>query len=288
MQVLANQISTVVVSLASEATGLGRFYSVEVGECFVDFSLISIGILAAALVTISIGAFAKGITGVGLPVLAVPALASFTSVEEAVVLMVLPGIASNSWLVFTHRKWTILREHRVFLLFGLVGAGLGTWLLSFLNDHWLKVILAIWLGVYLLQYFSKRSYDHLMRGRGGSGSLLGMAAGIVQGACGVSAPIVAPYFHANGLIRETYAFATAFTFLLLSGAQILTMSNLALLTPDRLSIGLVAVVPTLLFTQLGIRWSRKIDDKAFNNILLTLFIAIEFKLLFDVAFSLKG
>jgi uncharacterized membrane protein YfcA len=254
----------------------------------VDLSQISVGLLAAAMLAISIGAFAKGITGVGLPILAVPALASFTSVEEAVVLMVLPSIASNGWLVATHRKWTILREHRGFLLYGVIGGVFGTWLLSILDDHWLKLILAIWLGIYLLQYFSRRSYDHFFSGRGGFGSLLGMAAGTMQGACGVSAPIVAPYFHVNGLVRETYAFATAFTFLLLSAARVGTMLSLALLTPDRLTIGLIVVVPTLLFTQLGIRWSRNIDDRAFNNILLTLFIAMEIKLLFDVALSLSG
>ncbi len=255
------------------------------GDCSVDVSQISISLLAAALFAISIGALAKGITGVGLPILAVPALASFTSVEEAVVLMVLPGLASNGWLVITHRKWTILRDHRGFLFFGVIGGVLGTWLLSILDDHWLKLILAIWLGIYLLQYFSKRSYDHFFSGRSGFRSLLGMAAGTMQGACGVSAPIVAPYFHANGLVRETYAFATAFTFLLFSAAQIGTMSSLALLTPGRLLIGIIVVVPTLLFTQLGIRWSRNISDKAFHNILLTLFVAMEIKLLFDVGLS---
>ncbi len=58
-------------------------------------SLIGVGLLASAMLAIGIGAFAKGMTGVGLPILAVPVLASFTSVEEAVVLMVLPGIAAN-------------------------------------------------------------------------------------------------------------------------------------------------------------------------------------------------
>ena len=252
-----------------------------------DMSLISVGLLASAMLAIGIGALAKGITGVGLPILAVPALASFTSVEEAVVLMVLPSIAANGWLVATHRKWQILRAHRAFLLFGLIGGAFGTWLLSILDDHWLKLILAIWLGFYLLQYFSKRSYDHYFSGRG-LGSLLGIGAGTMQGACGVSAPIVAPYYHANGLVKETYAFATAFTFLFFTAAQIGAMSKLELLTPERLLIGLIVVVPTLLFTQLGIRWSRNISEKAFHNILLTLFVAMEFKLVFDVLRSLTA
>ena len=252
-----------------------------------DSSLISVGLLASAMLAIGIGALAKGITGVGLPILAVPVLASFTSVEEAVVLMVLPSIAANGWLVVTHRKWAVLREHRRFMLFGLAGGVLGTWLLSILDDHWLKLILAIWLGIYLLQYICKGSYDHYFSGRGKLGSLLGVAAGTIQGASGISAPIVAPYFHANGLVRETYAFATASTFLLFSGAQLATMFRLELLTTERLTIGLIVAVPTLLFTQVGIHWSRSLSERAFHNILLTLFVAMEIKLVIDILRSMS-
>ena len=253
-----------------------------------DFSQISVGLLALAVFTIGLGGFAKGLTGVGLPILAVPVLASFTSVEEAVVLMVLPGFAANGWLVATHRKWAILRQHKGFLLFGLVGGVLGTWLLSILDDHWLKLILVIWLGVYLLQYFFKRSYDRYFSGAGGFGSVLGMAAGTIQGATGISAPIVAPYFHASGLVRETYAFATGFTFLIFSVSQIVAMFELDLFTPERLVIGLIVVVPTLLFTQLGIYWSRSISEKTFHNILISLFIAMELKLIIDIVRSIPS
>jgi uncharacterized protein len=252
-----------------------------------DLGVISLGLLASAMLAIGIGALAKGITGVGLPILAVPVLASFTSVEEAVVLMVLPSIAANGWLVITHKKWSVLSQHRSFLIFGLAGGIFGTWLLSILADHWLKLILAVWLGVYLLQYFSRRSYDWYFSGRNGMRPVLGTAAGVVQGASGISAPIVAPYFHANGLTRESYAFATAFTFLLFSGAQVTTMFRLDLLTPERMIVGLIAVVPTLLFTQLGIRWSRHISETTFHRILLALFVVMELKLLIDILYSMS-
>ena len=254
-----------------------------------DISPISGGLLLVVFLAVGIGSLAKGITGIGLPILAVPALASFTSVEEAVVLMVLPSIAANSWLVATHKKWSILRIHRGFLLAGLAGSVLGTWLLSIVDDHWLKLILAIWLGFYLLQHFSKESYDRYFRGHGrAQGSVLGFTAGTIQGASGVSAPIVAPYFHANGLVSQTYAFATALTFLLFSGAQIATMFRLDLLTPERLMIGLIVVVPTLLFTQLGIRLSHRVSEKTFHNILMALFIAMELKLVIDIVRSIAA
>lgn len=247
-----------------------------------DLILSSWGLMAVALLAISVGSLAKGITGVGLPILAVPALATFTSVEEAVVLMVLPGVAANGWLVITHQKWAVLRDHRGFLLLGLAGGILGTWLLSILDDRWLKLILAVWLGIYLLQYFSRQTSNRFFAGHNSVRSLLGMAAGAVQGASGISAPIVAPYFHAAGLARETYAFATAFTFLLFSGAQIATMSAIGLFTPERLIVGLIVVIPTLVFTQFGIRLGRHVSEKTFHRILLVLFLVMECKLIFDI------
>lgn len=249
-----------------------------------DLSQISFGLLAITLAAIALGSLAKGITGVGLPILAVPVLASFTSVEEAVVLMALPGLAANGWLVITHRRWSALRSHVRFLLPGVIGIVLGTWLLSTLDDRWLKLILATWLGVYLLQYFSKRSWDHYFSGRGGTAPVLGLAAGTVQGAAGISAPIVAPYFHANGLVRETYAFAAGFTFFLLSVTQVAAMGRFGLFTGERLTIGLSVVIPTLLFTHAGIRLSRRIREETFHRILLALFVLMELKLIFDIVY----
>ncbi|MCH8227935.1 MAG: hypothetical protein IIC63_05935, partial [Proteobacteria bacterium] len=53
-------------------------------------------------------------------------------------------------------------------------------------------------------------------------------------------------------------------------------------------IGLVVVVPTLLFTHLGIRLGRNISEKTFDRILLTLFVAMELKLVFDIVYSMPG
>jgi len=248
----------------------------------VDLSSVGFGLLALAIIAIALGSIFKGLTGVGLPILAVPLMASFTSVENAVVLMVLPGLAANGLVVLTHRKWQLLAEHKSFLVLGFAGGFLGTWLLSTMGDRWLKLLLAIWLGIYLVQYFSRGRGSPVTRVPRWLANILGASAGTIQGATGISAPIVGPYFHAAGLTRSSYAFAAACTFLLFSVAQFMTMTRVGLLTPDRLTIGLIAVLPTLLFTQLGIRFSGRISDLAFNRILVVLFVLMELKLVVDI------
>ena len=118
-----------------------------------DLSSISLWLVIAVLAVISFGALVKGMTGLGLPLFAVPAIATLTSVEEAVVLMIIPGLGSNIWLVANHRRFAgLLREHLPFLIAGFLGGIGGTFLLVAVDDRWLKLILAAWLALYLIQY----------------------------------------------------------------------------------------------------------------------------------------
>ena len=96
----------------------------------------SIGLAALVLTAISVGSLVKGMTGLGLPLVATPAIAAFTSVEAAVVIMILPLLGSNLWLIASHRRFVaLLREHLAFLLAGFIGGIAGTFLLVAVDDR---------------------------------------------------------------------------------------------------------------------------------------------------------
>ena len=241
------------------------------------------GLLIAILAAISVGSLLKGITGLGLPVFAVPALAAITSVEEAVVLMIIPGIGANLWLVVSHRQYrALLREHRPFLVSGFIGGLAGTPLLMFIDDRWLKLMLASWLALYLIQYFLTNNSLEIFRGRGRIAYALGFAGGTIQGATGISAQIVAPYYHGRSLVPAAYAFLVTSTFLLFASAQMTVAFTADLLTPARLQLSLLALVPTLIFTRIGISLSRVVSHGVFNKVLLVTFILMEIKLITDI------
>jgi uncharacterized membrane protein YfcA len=248
-----------------------------------ELSLVSGGMLLAVLAAMSLGALLKGMTGLGLPLIAVPAIAAITSVEDAVVLMVFPSLGANLWLVVNHWQYRqLLREHLPFLACGFAGGLLGTGFLMLISDRGLKLLLVIWLGLYLASYFFKPKTLSFFGANKKAGYPLGLAAGTIQGATGISAQVVAPYFHARGLVLERYAFAVAFTFLLFTFAQFSAMANLQLLTPDRIQLSILALIPALIFTRVGISLSGKISAAVFNKILLIVFILMEFKLIIDI------
>lgn len=243
----------------------------------------NIWLLVAALGAISIGALLKGMTGLGLPLFAVPVLAALTSVEEAVILMIIPGIAANLWIaVHRHHYWATLKHHMPFLVSGCVGGVVGTLLLGLASDRFLKLLLVMWLGIYLLQHFLGKQPLRLFTGSARLGYATGLIAGTTQGATGISAHVVAPYYHSRGLEAPAYAFLMTFTFLMFSIAQIAGALSTSLLTPERLQVSLMALIPTLIFTRIGIRLADRISMVTFNKLLLIVLCLMEIKLMADI------
>ena len=248
-----------------------------------ELTHLSGGLLLAVLVAISVGALLKGITGIGLPLFAVPAIAMISSVEEAVILMIIPGLASNLWVVVSRRHHRHhLRNHKPFLIAGFAGGIVGTLLLRAMADRWLKVLLAVWLAVYLVQYFVGNRNKALFHGHGRFGYLVGLIAGTTQGATGISSQVVAPYYHGRSLAAPAYAFLVAFTFLLFSSAQMTGALSTGLLTTDRLQLSLIALLPTLIFTRIGLGLADTISPEVFNKVLLVVFCLMEVRLIIDV------
>ena len=60
----------------------------EFGTDLYSLSIIGLGL--------ALGAFVKGLTGMGLPLVAVPFMASFLGAEHAIVVMQIPGLVSNA------------------------------------------------------------------------------------------------------------------------------------------------------------------------------------------------
>ncbi|MGB5492463.1 MAG: sulfite exporter TauE/SafE family protein [Woeseiaceae bacterium] len=248
-----------------------------------DISAFSAGLIFVALAAISIGALIKGMTGLGLPLIAVPVIATYTSVELAVVLMIIPTFGSNLWLVVSHRRHAgLLRTHIPFLVAGFLGGIFGTFALVAVDDRWLKLALAAWLALYLLQFAFGNFLQSVFQAKGAGAVAVGFTGGTLQGATGVSAHIVAPYFHGRKVVAEAYAFLIACAFLTFSAAQLTTAASTELFTMQRLILGTIALLPTLVFTRVGIAYAGKISEAVFQKLLIAIFVVMEIKLISDV------
>lgn len=239
-------------------------------------------VIAMIVAAIAIGSFAKGITGVGLPLLAIPIMANFIGVQHAVLIMLIPSLVANSWLTWSHRaEWPVLKRIYVFLIAGFVGGYLGSQVLVSISDRALTLILASVLGAYLLTRWHNPHFSVSGLKEKIASPVFGLASGFIQGTNGISAPAIAPYFHAIRLEHHTYVFAIATTFWTITVVQLATLTNLGVYNSDRLVEGLIALIPVVLAQPLGMKLSRQISKAAFDKILLTTLVLMELKLLYD-------
>jgi uncharacterized protein len=231
-------------------------------------------------VAIGLGAFSKGVTGIGLPLIAIPIMAGFLGVEHAIVVMTIPVAASNIWLVWSYRKLvTSIASLPLMLAMAVAGTLLGTFVLATLDDRTLIYLLASWIGLYLINLTVNPNFRLEGRAARIASPILATCAGISQGATGMSGPVIATWIHSYKLESKTYVFGVSIMFLAISGTHVLAVSGAGLMNEARLYEGLLALIPTALFLPLGMRVTNLFSTKMFNRIVIILIVIMEIKLI---------
>jgi len=239
--------------------------------------------LIIVFVAIAVGSFFKGATGIGLPIIAIPTLATFLGVEHAVVVITIPTFASNILIVWRYRRMASgIPNLPLTLVLGTAGAISGAFVLASLTDTALLWLLVVWVGAYLINM--TLNPDFRLEGRAATimSPILAAFAGLSQGATGMSGPVIATWIHSYRLEAQAYVFGVSIMFLVISGAQTLAVSGIGLMDQERLLQGLIAVIPTLAFVQLGIWTTPYISRKWFNRIVLAMIVVMELKLIWQV------
>lgn len=230
--------------------------------------------LLVVVVVLAVGSFAKGLTGSGLPQLAIPVMALFLGVERAVIIMSIPGVFSNVWLVWLHRRASSQsRDLPVLLVTGTVGAVAGTVLLTTVDGRWLASTLATLIVVYVVLRVRR---PHALLSRSASfwtSPPVGLAAGAFQGATGISGPLLATYLHAFGLVPAVYLFSLSSLFLVFAVTQVATLAVLGAYTTTLLGAGLLALVPVALMMPVGSWVSRRLDPARFSRLIMVTLVA---------------
>jgi uncharacterized membrane protein YfcA len=236
--------------------------------------------IAIIVLGLALGALVKGVSGIGLPLVAIPIMAGFIGVETSVVIMVIPSFFVQSWLVWDNRhEFDALPSLKWMALGGIAGVAIGSWVLSAVDERWLVAAMAVWVGSYLLTLALRIDpWDGLRRaGRGGPTVIA--AAGAIQGATGISGPVVAAYMHALRLDRAAYILASNVIFQVFMVSQFVSLSALGLMTWERVQMGLLACIPVAVVLPLAIAISRRISQRLFNMFVVALLIVMEIRLI---------
>jgi uncharacterized protein len=243
--------------------------------------------LAVILAAIALGSFVKGVTGSGLPQIAIPVMAVFLGVERAVVIMAIPGVVTNSWLLWRFRdQLRLTRDLPVLLVSGMVGAVIGTFGLERLDAAVLALAVAGMIGIYLALHVA-RFEVHLPPAASRIASPpIGLVAGAMQGATGMSGPLLTTYLHSYRLPKHVYVVSLVTLFQVYAVVQMLMLFHLGLYTTSRLLESLIALVPMMSILPLGARYASRISQRAFDRWVLALLAATAANLIYEGLSSL--
>jgi uncharacterized membrane protein YfcA len=172
----------------------------------------------------------KGVTGMGLPTVAVALLTLRMSPLEAAALLIVPSSITNVWqLMAGPALYPLWRRLRTLLIAVCVGTGAAGWALSSSAATGASLAVAAWtgsaLGLALLGYglLGLNGWKPRVpqRAERWAGPLAGAATGVMAGVTGVFVMPVAPYLQALDMEKDDLIQAMGLAF---------TVSTLALAT----------------------------------------------------------
>ena len=209
-------------------------------------------------------------------------MASFLGVEHAVVVMLIPSTVANAWIVWANRAEAPRARHLLPLFtLGAVGTVVGTWVLVSFDDRWLSLALAAIIVAYAIMFLTTPNLKLTRRFTDRANAPVGLASGLLQGATGVSGPLLATYLHGVRMERETYLFAITALYGAFGTIQIVALLGLGSFTIARFGQGMATLVPLALALPLGLRVSKTISHRTFELSVLVLLLAVSVKLVWN-------
>lgn len=227
--------------------------------------------LSVVALAIGAGSIVKGATGIGLPLIAVPFMATLLGLHHAIAVMIVPVLVSNIWQLAEFRAQRSdgrLGFLTPMIAAAVVGVVLGTILLSITPERILGTVLGLTLFGYLALRLAKPAFRLEPAAARRLAIPVGLLSGGLHGAAGVSAPISVPFVHAMQLGRPGQVFAISAVFLALALVQLPSLYLVGIMRAEWIVHGFLAVLPMLLFMPVGQWLGARLSAQAFDRVVL--------------------
>ena len=228
--------------------------------------------LTVVLLAVVIGATVKAVTGMGLPIIAIPIAALFVDLDDAVVTLAFPNLLANGVLAYRERSHAAdTRDLPTLAIVGVVGAAIGAIAFVALPETPLVVILIVAIICYVVAFFAKPdlrvSEDRSRRWA----PLVGGVAGAFQGAIGISGPIVGSWIHSYRLDRGAHIFSVTSLFLVTGLTQFVIFAVTGELA-GRVGASLLACIPVLASIPLGTWLRNRVSTRGFDLAIVAMLV----------------
>ena len=244
-----------------------------------DISYLELLLIVGAFV---FGGLCKGISGVGVPIVAVPVIASVTDITLAIILIAIPSVAPNFYQVWRFKtSWTRPFPLGTLCLASVIGSGIGVLILLKVDPEMLSKIL----GLVIISYCAIRRWQPLNLSDRMTRALAaptGLLAGLAGGTTGVSAPVVMMYMSAIDLVRGSFIFGISVYFIAMGSGQFVWLSLAGLMTWKLAFASALTLIPLALGMSLGQRIGEHVSHSQFEKIIQLILLVLGLKLVLNV------
>lgn len=232
--------------------------------------------LAVSIVTLLIAGVAKAVTGMGVPVAAVPVLvALYGDLRMVLVVTILATVVSDIPMLWKYRsRYRDAMMFSGFVIAAIIGVIIGTRILVFVNPAILSGVLALVVIAFIVVTWLGRlpTLSRSMASR--ISPLIGLLCGTLQGAAGAAGPLTTSYLISIDLPRESFLFAIIFLFSITDFTQFFTLQALHLTTLPVFAASVGILVLVFIGMGLGFKIQSRINDVVFKRgVLLMLAVA---------------
>ncbi|WP_040492250.1 sulfite exporter TauE/SafE family protein [Ilumatobacter nonamiensis] len=220
--------------------------------------------LTIVLLAVIIGSIAKAVTGMGLPLIAIPIAALFVDLDDAVVTIAFPNILANGVLAWRERSHIAeTRDLPTLATAGVIGAVVGAIAFVSLPEEPLVILLIVAIAIYVIIFFAHPDFRVGPARSRRLAPAIGGLAGAFQGAIGISGPIVGSWIHSYRLPRGAHIFAVTSLFLVSGTTQFVVLVFSGELS-GRVGASLLACVPVLASIPIGSALRNRVSARGFD------------------------
>jgi len=238
-------------------------------------------VLAIVGVAIGAGGFVKGITGIGLPIVAIAILLNFLGPKATLASLVGPILMTNLWLVFTsgdlreplRRFWPMIG---CFVVFLFVGARLVVTLDERVLFGLLGTCVTLFAAISLLQPRARNLAPARDRW---AGPLAGMVGGLLGGISTMWGPPIIMYLVWLELDKETWIRTVGLIWFMGSVPLAIAYWQNGILDADTIPLSAFACLPAMAGLFAGVVVRRRIAQETFSKVLLAALIVIGLNLI---------
>ncbi|MFK0162551.1 sulfite exporter TauE/SafE family protein [Rhizobium sp. NPDC090279] len=206
----------------------------------------SIWLVATIFATFFVAGMVKGVTGMGLPTVAMGVLGALISPLTAASLLIVPSFVTNVWQLLAGPSFGALARRFFLLTFAvIVGTFAGSYLLAAGDTRMTTAALGAALVVYAGHALLARQLHVSPALAPLLSPIIGLITGLLTGATGVFVVPAVPYLQSLGLEKEELVQALGLSFTVSTVALAAALAWHGAFRIDNLALSAVAIVPAL-------------------------------------------